>query len=79
MQTSSYQRLNTRLKTYFSELNHSDLLAHLSELQREFRPELSFKQAQEHVIWTLVERHNDQILNFLWQDYKHAHELAAAA
>jgi len=58
--------VNDFLFSYFPELPRHEIFDRLSTLEQEYFPHLSWQQAQEQVVWKIVQRHQDHRLNYFW-------------
>jgi hypothetical protein len=63
---NSQLSINDFLFPYFPELPRHEIFERLSTLEQDYYPHLSWQQAQEQVIWRIVQRHQDHRLNFFW-------------
>lgn len=71
--------INDFLFAYFPELPRNQIFERLCTLEQEYFPHLSTKQAQEQVIWRIVNRFQDHRLNFFWAQYKDSTPIQKAA
>jgi hypothetical protein len=76
---SDNQNLNNYLQKLFPQFQSANMLDTLTVLQQEYRPDLSYREAMEKMIWTLIEERQDHTLDFLWSQYLYqsAHNRAA--
>ena len=69
-----YARIANLLQTKSPEKDLELFCSH----QKELTPHLSDTEVLNYVIMTMVENHNDQMLDFLWSDWKAKHAKVAA-
>jgi hypothetical protein len=62
--------VNDFLYAYFPELPRQEIFERLTMLEQEYFPHLSWAQAQEQVIWRIVDQYQDHRLNYFWATHK---------